>query len=105
MSYENYFKLYVSWQDFSIGTPKSDVSDKCAEFQQKLRITSNDSCRDKYDAHLNLVAQQQGLKDKFLEKSAKDPFFFVLEIDYSQNFPIPRLNVNAQFYLRMLCVV
>lgn len=102
MSYEHYFKLYKSQSEYSIGTPKSDVCNTCAEFIQKLNINPNDPCRAQYEAHLNKVEQRQKLKDRCLLKAKQDQTFFVLEFDYSQNFPIPRLNVNAQFYLRML---
>lgn len=53
------------------------------------------------DLHKRRVNKRKELGDSCLKLSKEDPSYLVVEFDYSQNFPIPKLNVNAQFYKRM----
>ncbi|KAG8302641.1 hypothetical protein J6590_028559 [Homalodisca vitripennis] len=44
----------------------------------------------------------QELRKHFIEKAKTYPSYLVCEFDYAQNYPVPRLNVNSQFYKRFL---
>lgn len=42
------------------------------------------------------------MRAEYIEKAETDPSYLVLEFDYGQNYPLPMLNVSAQFYCRLL---
>lgn len=101
MGYPHYFKKFKSF-DYSIKSPKTDVCDFCTSHKEKLARDPLDTCRVAYEIHVRKYKRRQQLKEEYLSKAKTDPSYLVLEFDYAQNYPVPRLNVNSQFYKRLL---
>lgn len=102
MGYPHYFKLFKSNFNFGMRSPKTDVCDFCSECKQKLALDSNDDCKVPYQIHQRKYKKRQELRKDFIEKAKTDPVYLVCEFDYAQNYAVPKLNVNSQFYKRLL---
>ena len=102
MGYHSYFKIFRTEFSYGFRRPKTDVCNFCTECTTKLKQNPNDPCRVDFDLHVKKKEARQKLKKEFILKAKSDPSYLVLEFDYSQNYAIPRLNVNDQFYKRML---
>lgn len=104
MGYPHYFKNFKSkfGGEFSVIRPKSDVCDFCTECTEKLSRNPNDACKVPFQIHQRKYKKRQQLKNDFIKKAENDPTFLVCEFDYAQNYPVPKLNVNSQFYKRLL---
>lgn len=103
MSYVKYFKLFKEKFRYSFQRPKTDVCDFCADMKEKLSRNHNDPCNPAFQVHKRKVARRLSLKTEFISKATNEETdHLVVEFDYGQNYPIPRLNVNSQFYKRML---
>ena len=101
MNYKTYYEYFKTKFSYAIRKPKTDVCDFCEESKNKLKNNPNDPCRPMLDLHKRKVRKRKHLHDYYITKCKEDPSYLVLEFDYSQNFPIPKLNVNTQFYKRM----
>lgn len=86
--------------------PKTYICDFCAECKEKLVRDPNDPCKVHLQVQERKFKRRKQLKDEYISKAklAQNEIqdHLVLEFDYGQNYPIPRLNVNSQFYKRML---
>lgn len=102
MGYPHYFKHLKSNFDFGVVKPKSDVCDYCTECKLKLSRNPNDPCKVPYQTHQRNFKRRLALKKEYIEKAKSDPSYLVCEFDYAQNYPVPKLNVNSQFYKRLL---
>lgn len=102
MGYNHYFKMFKSKFDYGVVKPKSDVCDYCTECKQKLSRDPNDPCKVPYQIHERKFKKRLALKKEYIEKAKSDPSYLVCEFDYAQNYPVPKLNVNSQFYKRLL---
>lgn len=101
MAYKTYFKFFRE-TNFTFSTPKSDTCDFCAEHEQKLTINPNDECRVQYDLHKRKAAAFFSMKRNFIDQAKESDEVVVIEFDYAQNLPLPKLTVNKQFYKRLL---
>lgn len=103
-SYPHYFKCFKSkfGNEFGITTPKTDVCDYCTECKEKLTRNPNDPIKVQYQIHQRRFKRRLALKQEYMEKAKNYPSFLVCEYDYAQNYPVPKLNVNSQFYKRLL---
>lgn len=104
MTYVTYFKLFKEKFRYGFRRPKTDICDFCIEMKEKLSRDPNDPCKISLEVHERKVRKRKSLKDEFIAKAKNndETSHLVIEFDYGQNYPIPRLNVNSQFYKRML---
>lgn len=101
MAYKTYFKFFRE-TNYTFRKPKSDVCHYCTEMEQKLSVNPNDECHLQY-IHKRKVQQHLKLKSDYISKcKEEDSDTLVVEFDYSQNFPLPKLNVTKQFFKRLI---
>lgn len=107
-SYQNFFKKY---SDYSFRSPKSDICDFCAKCTAKLALDPNDSCKADFEEHLKKVNAYNELRKKYVfekndvniaDKKKLYDDTLVSEFDYAQNLVLPKLNINSNYYKRVL---
>lgn len=101
LAYVTYFKIFKNLS-YGFNRPKTDICDFCAGCQQKLIANPNDACQTEFLLHKRKAAKRKAIRREFIEKAEKDPSYLVIEFDYAQNYPVPKLNVSSQFYKRLL---
>lgn len=101
LAYVTYVKLFYQEFHYAFSTPRSDVCDYCAECEKKLKDNPQDECKISYATHKRRFEQRKNIRQEFIERASKDDTILVIEFDYSQNFAVPRLTVNSQFYKRL----
>jgi len=74
------------------------VCNKCFEYESKANHTAEETVSMKL--HKQKVDSYKCLKAEIMKKAGKIPL--VLEFDYAQNLPLPKLPVNEQFYKKLL---
>lgn len=62
----------------------------------------NHPCQNTYHLHMKKYEKYKDIKANYLKMAKEDPSLLVLEFDYAQNRPLPKLSVNSQFYKRLL---
>lgn len=98
-TYEKWFKR----SNFRIRKPRKDVCNFCTVSEWKLRhARPNPQIRALYDLHKLKVASYQREKRKLIEDNVGKFETLLIEFDYSQNFGVPSLACNEQFYLRLV---
>lgn len=102
MKYSTYHRYFRTNSMYAFRQPKSDVCDFCTQCKIALQANPNDSCKGKYDLHLKKYEKYKELKNKYLTSCKTDDALLVLEFDFAQNRPLPKLVVNSQFYKRLL---
>jgi hypothetical protein len=65
-------------------------------------MNQNDECKAGFRLHQAKVAAYQAFKDKLLPECKGNKEILVLEFDYAQNLPLPKLTVTSQFYKRLM---
>jgi hypothetical protein len=106
MAYKTYYEFFHNYCNFSFSRPKTDVCDFCGESEKKLASKPNDECLLKYKVHKKKAKAHDELKKDYISRCKNDPTDLVVEFDYAQNLPIPKLNCTSQFYkcLLWLCI-
>ena len=94
-TFQMYFNRHIP---FGFKLPRSDVCNKCFEYESKSNHTAEETVSMKL--HKKKVEAYKHLKAEIMEKAGKTAL--VLEFDYAQNLPLPKLPVNEQFYKRLL---
>lgn len=111
MKYSTYQKFFKKHSDYSFRSPKTDICDFCAKCRAKLAVNPNDSCKAAYNEHLKKVSEYNELKKMYIfDKNTKNleskkklyEDTLVLEFDYAQNLALPKLNINSNYYKRIL---
>lgn len=102
MKYKTYFKFFKQQCNFSFRHPKTDVCDYCTECQMKLNVNPEDECKLNFMVHKKKMKAYSKTKNEILENCKTDLTTLVIEFDYAQNLPLPKLNVTSQFYKRLL---
>lgn len=102
MKYKTYHRMFRLHSEYSFSRPKTDVCNTCAEYEASSSHTTEQETAQLI--HLRNVKAHKVLKDSYLKLGAKDNDVLVLEFDYAQNYPIPKLNVCDQFYKRLIWV-
>lgn len=104
MKYSTYTKWFQESSPYSIKQPRTDTCDFCTECKTKLSIRKDDPCQGDYDQHRANVEKYKEMKRKILDKCAKKSNYstLVLEFDYAQNLPLPKITVSSQFYKRLM---
>lgn len=105
MKYSTYHRYFRENSPYSFRQPRTDVCDFCTESKRLLEVNPNDPCKTKFMLHVKRVEKYQTLKQEYLAKvrgdTEKDDTL-ILEFDYGQNLPLPKINVTSQFYKRLL---
>ena len=91
-SFTNFFKNNYN---IKFKHPRSDVCDTCFE---KERNIQNLQFNQAYNEHINNFNTHSLLKKQYL----KGKNYIVIEFDYSQNKPLPKLPNSSLFYKRLL---
>lgn len=101
--YDTYYRYFHKKNEYFFRHPKSDVCDFCTTSKLKLAVNPDDSIKISYHDHIRKNEQYQNLKKQYIQQ-AQEPNseILVVEFDYAQNFALPKLNVSAQFYKRLL---
>lgn len=69
----------------------------------KLKNNPNDPCKTTYALHKRRVEAYKEIKQHYIRKSQEaGSTVLLLEFDYAQNLPLPKLSVTSQFYKRLL---
>lgn len=103
MKYKTYHKYFRTNSPYSIRKPRTDVCDFCTQCKILLKANPNDPCLNKYNFHVMKSNRYKDIKNSYLLQAKKEnPSVLVLEFDYAQNRPLPKLNATAQFYKRLL---
>lgn len=96
------YRRFLRAQPYSFRKPRTDVCDYCAVLKQKIKQHKNSRIFDvKLRVHERQVAKYKEIKGELLKKHAGDQNVLILEFDFAQNLPFPRLNVTSQFYKRL----
>lgn len=94
-SFINYFNTNFK---ISFSKPKSDICDFCY-----LNMVIGNQYLSKSELEKLEKHQQDVLKYRFLKSELLNNFnYLLIEIDYSQNKPLPKLSVTKNFYSRNL---
>ncbi|KYM94002.1 hypothetical protein ALC62_15384 [Cyphomyrmex costatus] len=102
ISYTSYYHFFKSYK-YSFSLPKTDVCDYCTECKIKLKQYSDDQCKAMYELHVKDFHDYQKLKQKYISFcNQENKRKLIVEFDYAQNLPLPKLNVISQFYKRVL---
>lgn len=101
MQYKTYFKFFRQ-TNFDFKKPKTDTCDFCRECEVKLGQNPNDACHVEYNIHKRKVDAYLKMKNDFIRDAKEGGEVLVIEFDYAQNFPLPKLTVTSQFYKRLL---
>lgn len=102
MSYNTYYEYFTTKFSYAVQKPKTDVCDFCVESKNKLKVDPNDACKPLFELHKRKASKRKEIRDGYIAKSKEaNSKVLTVEFDYSQNHPIPKLNVNNQFYKRM----
>lgn len=102
LAYKTYHKFFRGQCNFSFRRPRSDVCDFCSSSEVNLRSNPNHSCKTEYLLHKEKVLAYNRLKNELIASYENDPDTNILEFDYAQNLPLPKLNCCKQFYKRLL---
>lgn len=107
MKYCTYHKWYRENSPFSIKQPRTDTCDFCNDCEKKLQKNNDDLCKNEYTRHKADVKVYQTIKNEILKlcktnESNDNHSILVVEFDYAQNLPLPKLNVTSQFYKRLI---
>jgi len=94
---ELYFNVHIP---FGFRLPRSDVCNKCYEYDTKSSHTEEETVANWIKLHRKKVNAHKALKADILARCGKTAL--VLEFDYAQNLPLPKLLVNNQFYKWLL---
>lgn len=101
MTYNTYVQIFNLRCSTHFSQPKTDVCNTCTVFNCLKKPTTAE--REAQDLHSERHEQYKKLKAAFLKECKKqDSTTLVIEFDYSQNAPLPRLDCCEQFYKRLL---
>jgi len=95
-TFEQYFNVHL---EFAFSLPRSDVCNMCFWKEQGSSMTVEENVRLKL--HKSKVDGYNLVKSTVLGADFV-PEVLILEFDYAQNLPLPKLPVNDQFYKRLL---
>jgi hypothetical protein len=102
LKYSTYFKIFRARSPVSFKQPKTDICNVCEAFNQLKDPTQIQ--KQEQDIHIARHKAHTVLKHYWLERAERDDTILVIQFDYAQNYPLPKLNVNAQFYLRLFWI-
>lgn len=88
-TYYDYFNHYVP---FSVNLPRTDVCNLCYTYESTKLMA------DEYKIHKTNIDNYNNLKKSMMATNN----VLHAEFDFAQNLPLPKLPVNAQFFLRLL---
>lgn len=106
MKYASYFKYFHNSTMYTFKKPRTDVCDLCFQYEQQLKNNPGLSViKTKLELHQKRVAAHKSIKQE-LQQQCKNSGSqcLVIEFDYGQNLPAPKLSVTAQFYKRLLWI-
>lgn len=98
------YSRVVQRSEFRIRRPQTDVYNFCTRAKLNLRYKTDFMLKIKYYLHRAKVHKYfQDKKDLIaLVKGGNE--HLVIEFDFSQNYPLPFLSSNEQYYKRLLSV-
>ncbi len=100
LTLKKYYQLFQNL-NFAIRQPKTDICDECEKYKIHLRRNPSDNrVRVMKGIHERKVKKYKRMKRELLSNIPQDTM--VLEFDYGQNLPLPKLAINKQFYKRLL---
>jgi hypothetical protein len=101
IAFKSFERYFVTHLPFGFRRPRSDVCNMCYEYQQKVH--PSDAEKAAINLHQKKVEAYRYLKAMILERAEMDKeSVLVLEFDYTQNLPLPKIPVTDQFYKRLL---
>lgn len=102
MKYNTYHRYFRENSSYSFRQPRTDVCDFCTKCKILLEANPDDPMKTQYLLHLKKVEFYNKMKKEYLESIDKNPDTLIIEFDYAQNLPLPKLNITSQFYKRLL---
>lgn len=101
MAYKTYVPKFRQSR-YRIKKPSKDVCNFCTVCKHKLKYNPLDRCRVEYDLHTRKYRKYWAMRKELIASCKNNSEHLVLEFDFAQNLPVPRLNINEQFYCRLL---
>lgn len=98
MDYRTYHKFFRASSAYAFRRPLTDVYDFCSKCEVLLKVNPDHPCKTKHTLHIMKFNKYKTVKEDILKKAKDDDFVLVLEFDHAQNRPLPKLNINSQFY-------
>lgn len=102
VEYNWYFKVFREKCNFTFRQPKTDVCDFRTKCTKKLKVDPRDSCSSEFETHKRNYKLYFEMKNTYINEASKSVTVLVCEFDYALNFAVPKLNVTAQFYKRLI---
>ncbi|KAJ8880623.1 hypothetical protein PR048_017093 [Dryococelus australis] len=102
MSYKTYYEYFKTKFGYSFQKSKTDICDFCVACTEKFKVNLTDPCHTLLMVRRRKYARRKKIRDECIERAGKDETLLVIEFDYAQNFVIPKVSVNSQFYKRLL---
>jgi hypothetical protein len=103
MKYHSYFKFFKKL-DFSFRLPRSDVCDFCSKSSAILKHDPNNEIKSQFELHVKKFHCYKTLKKNSIVEcqGGEKQNILVIEFDFAQNLPLPKLNCTSNFYKRSL---
>lgn len=102
MAYNTYCMIFKKKTKYAFRKPRVDVCDFCRRNEMLLKVNlENKKIKTDLALHLKRVESYKTIK-KYSTSNGGNDVMCAFEFDYSQNLPLPKLNVTTQFYKRLL---
>lgn len=103
MKYHSYYK-YFKTLGYSFEVPKTDACDFCSKANILLKNNPLNPLKVQYDILLKKFNAYKVIKNNYIAPSEgiDKNNILVIEFDFAQNLPLPRLNCTSKFYKRSL---
>ena len=99
IAFNTFERHFVTSMPYGFKLPRTDVCNMCFEHESKCSATDEML----FKLHKKKVEGYKHIKALILEKAkAEQHGVLVLEFDYAQNLPLPKIPVTDQFYKRLL---
>ena len=101
LAFNTFERHFVTREPYGFRLPRTDVCNLCYEHELKRHCTPEEKTQIRL--HKKKVEGYKYLKQSILDKAeAELDHTIVLEFDYAQNLPLPKVPVTDQFYKRLL---
>lgn len=99
VNFNTFVRYFNRNLNFSFRLPRTDVCNMCYQKEQQGLLDKAEETQ--LRLHKMKAAAHAKMKNTFIA-NASDAECLVVEFDYAQNLPLPRIPVNDQFYKRLL---
>lgn len=103
MKRNTYAQYFRKKSIYAIRKPRTDTCDLCEKLKMKIKSYPQDQLsKTMFQLHERKVTAYKTYKTNVITNAKSSNDSLVLEFDYGQNLPLPKLTVNSLFYKRQL---